>query len=183
MSDQHPPDGVSKSTPDPQEPHPIPIEAARQQARALDSAIARIDSSFRDIMRSLYQHERALTGAHERAFETLRAESEEIRALLEPAREKLSGLFRMLGVTARVISGVASHIQVEETEALHVSRIALMVRGYLRSECVKELLSQAQDSSLTHSTLQLRATMSAIRHPCLIMGQCPSNFEGRNSWE
>ncbi|VFN06552.1 MAG: BrnA antitoxin of type II toxin-antitoxin system, partial [Candidatus Kentron sp. G] len=41
-------------------------------------------------------------------------------------------------------------------------------------------LSQAQDSSLTHSTLQLRATMSAIRHPCLIMGQCPSNFEGRN---
>ncbi|VFN01000.1 MAG: hypothetical protein BECKG1743E_GA0114224_103705, partial [Candidatus Kentron sp. G] len=43
-----------------------------------------------------------------------------------------------LGVTARVISGVASHIQVEETEALHVSRIALMVRGYLRSECVKE---------------------------------------------
>ena len=23
--------------------------------------------------------------------------------------------------------------------------------------------------------------MSAIRHPCLIMGQCPSNFEGRNS--
>ncbi|VFN05552.1 MAG: hypothetical protein BECKG1743E_GA0114224_108811, partial [Candidatus Kentron sp. G] len=58
---------------------------------------------------------------------------------------------------------------------------ALMVRGYLRSECVKELLSQAQDSSLTHSTLQLRATMSAIRHPCLIMGQCPSNFEGRNS--
>ncbi|VFN00262.1 MAG: hypothetical protein BECKG1743F_GA0114225_104701, partial [Candidatus Kentron sp. G] len=35
-------------------------------------------------------------------------------------------------VTARVISGVASHIQVEETEALHVSRIALMVRGYLR---------------------------------------------------
>ncbi|VFN06981.1 MAG: hypothetical protein BECKG1743D_GA0114223_109502, partial [Candidatus Kentron sp. G] len=40
-------------------------------------------------------------------------------------------------VTARVISGVASHIQVEETEALHVSRIALMVRGYLRSECVK----------------------------------------------
>ena len=84
-------------------------------------------------------------------------------------------------VTARVISGVASHIQVEETEALHVSRIALMVRGYLRSECVKELLSQAQDSSLTHSTLQLRATMSAIRHPCLIMGQCPSNFEGRNN--
>ncbi|VFN06844.1 MAG: hypothetical protein BECKG1743D_GA0114223_109253, partial [Candidatus Kentron sp. G] len=42
-----------------------------------------------------------------------------------------------IGVTARVISGVASHIQVEETEALHVSRIALMVRGYLRSECVK----------------------------------------------
>ncbi|VFN00117.1 MAG: hypothetical protein BECKG1743D_GA0114223_101705, partial [Candidatus Kentron sp. G] len=40
---------------------------------------------------------------------------------------------------------------------------------------------QAQDSSLTHSTLQLRATMSAIRHPCLIMGQCPSNFEGRNT--
>ncbi|VFN00902.1 MAG: hypothetical protein BECKG1743E_GA0114224_103614, partial [Candidatus Kentron sp. G] len=38
-----------------------------------------------------------------------------------------------------------------------------------------------QDSSLTHSTLQLRATMSAIRHPCLIMGQCPSNFEGRNT--
>ncbi|VFN04071.1 MAG: hypothetical protein BECKG1743F_GA0114225_108843, partial [Candidatus Kentron sp. G] len=62
-----------------------------------------------------------------------------------------------------------------------VSRIALMVRGYLRSECVKELLSQAQDSSLTHSTLQLRAAMSAIRHPCLIMGQCPSNFEGRNT--
>ncbi|VFN01145.1 MAG: hypothetical protein BECKG1743E_GA0114224_103848, partial [Candidatus Kentron sp. G] len=31
------------------------------------------------------------------------------------------------------------------------------------------------------STLQLRATMSAIRHPCLIMGQCPSNFEGRNT--
>ncbi|VFN04574.1 MAG: Formylglycine-generating enzyme, required for sulfatase activity, contains SUMF1/FGE domain, partial [Candidatus Kentron sp. G] len=26
-----------------------------------------------------------------------------------------------------------------------------------------------------------RATMSAIRHPCLIMGQCPSNFEGRNT--
>ncbi|VFN06424.1 MAG: hypothetical protein BECKG1743F_GA0114225_112303, partial [Candidatus Kentron sp. G] len=24
-------------------------------------------------------------------------------------------------------------------------------------------------------------TMSAIRHPCLIMGQCPSNFEGRNN--
>ncbi|VFN06485.1 MAG: hypothetical protein BECKG1743D_GA0114223_108721, partial [Candidatus Kentron sp. G] len=45
--------------------------------------------------------------------------------------------FPCLGVTARVISGVASHIQVEETEALHVSRIALMVRGYLRSECVK----------------------------------------------
>ncbi|VFN05775.1 MAG: hypothetical protein BECKG1743D_GA0114223_107661, partial [Candidatus Kentron sp. G] len=53
---------------------------------------------------------------------------------------------------------------------------------YLRSECVKELLSQAQDSSLTHSTLQLRAAMSAIRHPCLIMGQCPSNFEGRNNY-
>ena len=86
-------------------------------------------------------------------------------------------------VTARVISGVASHIQVEQTEALHVSRIALMVRGYLRSECVKELLSQAQDSSLTHSTLQLRATMSAIRHPCLIVGRCPSNFEGRNNSE
>ena len=84
-------------------------------------------------------------------------------------------------VTARVISGVASHIQVEQTEALHVSRIALMVREYLRSECVKELLSQAQDSSLTHSTLQLRATMSAIRHPCLIVGRCPSNFEGRNT--
>ncbi|VFN04762.1 MAG: Sodium:alanine symporter family protein, partial [Candidatus Kentron sp. G] len=32
-----------------------------------------------------------------------------------------------------------------------------------------------------HSTLQLRATMSAIRHPCLIVGRCPSNFEGRNS--
>ncbi|VFM95355.1 MAG: hypothetical protein BECKG1743F_GA0114225_100611, partial [Candidatus Kentron sp. G] len=63
-----------------------------------------------------------------------------------------------------------------------VSRIALMVREYLRSECVKELLSQAQDSSLTHSTLQLRATMSAIRHPCLIVGRCPSNFEGRNNW-
>ncbi|VFN07360.1 MAG: RHS repeat-associated core domain-containing protein, partial [Candidatus Kentron sp. G] len=44
-----------------------------------------------------------------------------------------------------------------------------------------ELLSQAQDSSLTHSTLQLRATMSAIRHPCLIVGRCPSNFEGRNT--
>ena len=86
-------------------------------------------------------------------------------------------------VTARVISGVASHIQVEQTEALHVSRIALMVREYLRSECVKELLSQAQDSSLTHSTLQLRATMSAIRHPCLIVGRCPSNFEGRNTDE
>ncbi|VFN05524.1 MAG: hypothetical protein BECKG1743D_GA0114223_107301, partial [Candidatus Kentron sp. G] len=26
-------------------------------------------------------------------------------------------------------------------------------------------------------------TMSAIRHPCLIMGQCPSNFEGRNTHE
>ncbi|VFN06753.1 MAG: hypothetical protein BECKG1743E_GA0114224_110644, partial [Candidatus Kentron sp. G] len=26
-----------------------------------------------------------------------------------------------------------------------------------------------------------RAAMSAIRHPCLIMGQCPSNFEGRNN--
>ncbi|VFN06635.1 MAG: DDE superfamily endonuclease, partial [Candidatus Kentron sp. G] len=48
------------------------------------------------------------------------------------------GAYAALGVTARVISGVASHIQVEETEALHVSRIALMVRGYLRSECVKE---------------------------------------------
>ncbi|VFN00452.1 MAG: hypothetical protein BECKG1743E_GA0114224_103231, partial [Candidatus Kentron sp. G] len=46
---------------------------------------------------------------------------------------------RSQSVTARVISGVASHIQVEQTEALHVSRIALMVRGYLRSECVKEL--------------------------------------------
>ncbi|VFN02847.1 MAG: hypothetical protein BECKG1743D_GA0114223_111145 [Candidatus Kentron sp. G] len=106
MSDQHPPDGVSKSTPDPQEPHPIPIEAARQQARALDSAIARIDSSFRDIMRSLYQHERALTGAHERAFETLRAESEEIRALLEPAREKLAELFRLLGMKYTDHSGM-----------------------------------------------------------------------------
>ena len=98
MSDQRPSDDVSRSTPDLQEPHPIPIEAARQQARALDSAIARIDSSFRDIMRSLYQHERSLTGAHERAFETLRAESEEIRALLEPAREKLAELFRLLGM-------------------------------------------------------------------------------------
>ncbi|VFN07114.1 MAG: hypothetical protein BECKG1743D_GA0114223_109851, partial [Candidatus Kentron sp. G] len=29
---------------------------------------------------------------------------------------------RALNVTARVISGVASHIQVEQTEALHVSR-------------------------------------------------------------
>ncbi|VFM99726.1 MAG: hypothetical protein BECKG1743F_GA0114225_104221, partial [Candidatus Kentron sp. G] len=28
---------------------------------------------------------------------------------------------------------------------------------------------------------QLRATMSAIRHPCLIVGRCPSNFEGRNT--
>ncbi|VFN03354.1 MAG: hypothetical protein BECKG1743E_GA0114224_106063, partial [Candidatus Kentron sp. G] len=46
--------------------------------------------------------------------------------------------FEGFSVTARVISGGASHIQVEETEALHVSRIALMVRGYLRSECVKE---------------------------------------------
>ena len=36
MSDQRPPDDVSSSTSDPQEPHPIPIEAARQQARALD---------------------------------------------------------------------------------------------------------------------------------------------------
>ena len=106
MSDQHPLNDVSKSTPDPQEPRPIPIEAARQQARALDSAIARIDSSFSDIMRSLYQHERALTGAHERAFETLRAESEEIRALLEPAREKLSGLFRMLGMKYTDHSGM-----------------------------------------------------------------------------
>ncbi|VFN04509.1 MAG: hypothetical protein BECKG1743E_GA0114224_107392, partial [Candidatus Kentron sp. G] len=26
-----------------------------------------------------------------------------------------------------------------------------------------------------------RATMSAIRHPCLIVGRCPSNFEGRNT--
>ncbi|VFN05260.1 MAG: hypothetical protein BECKG1743D_GA0114223_106942, partial [Candidatus Kentron sp. G] len=25
------------------------------------------------------------------------------------------------------------------------------------------------------------ATMSAIRHPCLIVGRCPSNFEGRNT--
>ncbi|VFM98759.1 MAG: cobyrinic acid a,c-diamide synthase, partial [Candidatus Kentron sp. G] len=24
-------------------------------------------------------------------------------------------------------------------------------------------------------------TMSAIRHPCLIVGRCPSNFEGRNT--
>ncbi|VFN02327.1 MAG: hypothetical protein BECKG1743E_GA0114224_104951, partial [Candidatus Kentron sp. G] len=29
---------------------------------------------------------------------------------------------KTMTVTARVISGVASHIQVEETEALHVSR-------------------------------------------------------------
>ena len=106
MSDQRPLDDVSRSTPDSQEPHPIPIEAARQQARALDSAIARIDSSFRDIMRSLYQHERALTGAHERAFETLRAESEEIRALLEPAREKLAELFRLLGMKYTDHSGM-----------------------------------------------------------------------------
>ncbi|VFN03758.1 MAG: hypothetical protein BECKG1743E_GA0114224_106525, partial [Candidatus Kentron sp. G] len=35
MSDQRPLDDVSRSTPDPQEPHPIPIEAARQQARVL----------------------------------------------------------------------------------------------------------------------------------------------------
>ncbi|VFN05200.1 MAG: ATP-binding cassette, subfamily B/ATP-binding cassette, subfamily B, multidrug efflux pump, partial [Candidatus Kentron sp. G] len=39
-----------------------------------------------------------------------------------------TGQRHLLSVTARVISGVASHIQVEETEALHVSRIALMVR-------------------------------------------------------
>ncbi|VFN04863.1 MAG: hypothetical protein BECKG1743E_GA0114224_107871, partial [Candidatus Kentron sp. G] len=52
---------------------------------------------------------------------------------------QITGTFELrYSVTARVISGVASHIQVEETEALHVSRIALMVRGYLRSECVKE---------------------------------------------
>ena len=106
MSDQHPPDDVLKCTPDPQEPHPIPIEAARQQARALDSAIARIDSSFSDIMRSLYRHERDLTGAHERAFETLRAESEQIRALLEPARDKLSELFRLLGMKYTDHSGM-----------------------------------------------------------------------------
>ena len=106
MSDQRPLDDVSKSTPDPQELHPIPIEAARQQARALDSAIARIDSSFSDIMRSLYQHERNLTGAHERAFETLRAESEQIRALLEPAREKLAELFRVLGMKYTDHSGM-----------------------------------------------------------------------------
>nr|VFJ57874.1 MAG: hypothetical protein BECKFM1743C_GA0114222_102111 [Candidatus Kentron sp. FM] len=106
MSDQRPLDDVSRSTPDSQEPHPIPIEAARQQARALDSAIARIDSSFSDIMRSLYQHERSLTGAHERAFETLRAESEEIRTLLEPAREKLAELFRLLGMKYTDHSGM-----------------------------------------------------------------------------
>ena len=70
------------------------------------NTIARIDSSFRDIMRSLYQHERALTGAHERAFETLRAESEEIRALLEPAREKLAELFRLLGMKYTDHSGM-----------------------------------------------------------------------------
>nr|VFJ69457.1 MAG: hypothetical protein BECKFM1743C_GA0114222_105235 [Candidatus Kentron sp. FM] len=98
MSDQHPPDDVLKCTPDPQEPHPIPIEAARQQARALDSAIARIDSSFSDLMRATYRHERDLTEAYKRAFETLRTESEEIRALLEPARGKLSELFRLLGM-------------------------------------------------------------------------------------
>ena len=46
MSDQHPPDDVSRSTPDPQEPHPIPMEAARQQARALDSAIVLRPSKF-----------------------------------------------------------------------------------------------------------------------------------------
>ncbi|VFN03696.1 MAG: hypothetical protein BECKG1743D_GA0114223_105032 [Candidatus Kentron sp. G] len=27
----------------------------------------------------------------------------------------------------------------------------------------------------------IRLPWSAIRHPCLIMGQCPSNFEGRNT--
>ncbi|VFN06001.1 MAG: WD domain-containing protein, G-beta repeat-containing protein, partial [Candidatus Kentron sp. G] len=73
------------------------------------------------------------------------------RAALSGSSDKTLKLWDVASVTARVISGVASHIQVEETEALHVSRIALMVRGYLRSECVKELLSQAQDSSLTHS--------------------------------
>ncbi|VFN07707.1 MAG: hypothetical protein BECKG1743E_GA0114224_112762, partial [Candidatus Kentron sp. G] len=55
-----------------------------------------------------------------------------------PADDMIREGESQLAVTARVISGVASHIQVEETEALHVSRIALMVRGYLRSECVKE---------------------------------------------
>nr|VFJ51452.1 MAG: hypothetical protein BECKFM1743C_GA0114222_100973 [Candidatus Kentron sp. FM]VFJ73197.1 MAG: hypothetical protein BECKFM1743A_GA0114220_106993 [Candidatus Kentron sp. FM]VFK08388.1 MAG: hypothetical protein BECKFM1743B_GA0114221_100685 [Candidatus Kentron sp. FM] len=106
MSDQCPPDDVSRSTPDPQNPHRIPIEIARQYARALDSAIARIDSSFSDIMRSLYQHERNLTEAHERAFETLRAESEETRALLEPARDKLAELFRVLGMEYTNHSGM-----------------------------------------------------------------------------
>nr|VFJ71935.1 MAG: hypothetical protein BECKFM1743A_GA0114220_106112 [Candidatus Kentron sp. FM]VFJ72411.1 MAG: hypothetical protein BECKFM1743C_GA0114222_106522 [Candidatus Kentron sp. FM]VFK19433.1 MAG: hypothetical protein BECKFM1743B_GA0114221_106193 [Candidatus Kentron sp. FM] len=106
MSDQRPSDDISGCTPDPQELRRIPIETARQQARALDSAIARIDSSFSDLMRSLYQHERSLTGAHERAFETLRAESEEIRALLEPARDKLSRLFRLLGMKYTDYSGM-----------------------------------------------------------------------------
>ncbi|VFN00780.1 MAG: hypothetical protein BECKG1743E_GA0114224_103507, partial [Candidatus Kentron sp. G] len=40
-------------------------------------------------------------------------------------KNSLEMLIYFHGVTARVISGVASHIQVEETEALHVSRIAL----------------------------------------------------------
>ena len=40
------------------------------------------------------------------------------------SRPEFHDLCRLV-VTARVISGVASHIQVEETEALHVSRIAL----------------------------------------------------------
>nr|VFJ77549.1 MAG: hypothetical protein BECKFM1743A_GA0114220_109992 [Candidatus Kentron sp. FM] len=102
MSDQRPLDDVSKSTPDPQELHPIPIEAARQQARALDSAIARIDSSFSDLMRTTYRHERTLT----EAFEAIRAESEEIRNLLEPARDKLSGLFRLLGMKYTDHSGM-----------------------------------------------------------------------------
>ena len=102
MSDQRPSDDVSRSTPSPQEPHPIPIEAARQQARALDSAIARIDSSFSDLMRATYRHERTLT----EAFEAIRAESEEIRNLLEPARGKLSELFRLLGMKYTDHSGM-----------------------------------------------------------------------------
>ncbi|VFN00956.1 MAG: hypothetical protein BECKG1743D_GA0114223_102377, partial [Candidatus Kentron sp. G] len=95
----------------------------------------RISALYDDPRHAIERFQTLFRGSDAEGFESLLQYAER-QAVLDVFMKEL-GRYSSLIVTARVISGVASHIQVEETEALHVSRIALMVRGYLRSECVK----------------------------------------------